>query len=154
MNYSILTKQAALLTESTSNLISDLSNVSSLLFNELKDVSWVGFYIYSNGKLLLGPFCGKPACTEIKVGNGVCGTSFERKETVLVENVHEFPGHIACDSASNSEIVVPVFYKGSIVGVLDLDSTSFNRFNNEDKIGLEAIAEVISNSFGKEQFKL
>lgn len=154
MNYSTIKKQASLLIESTDNLISDLSNIAALLFNSLEDVSWAGFYIYSNGKLLLGPFMGKPACIQIEVGKGVCGTAFAKKETVLVKNVHDFSGHIACDSASNSEIVVPIFVNNKVVGVLDLDSTSLNRFDEEDKVGLEGIAEVVSNSFLKEQFKL
>ena len=154
MNYSTIKKQASLLIESTDNLISDLSNIAALLFNSLEDVSWAGFYIYSNGKLLLGPFMGKPACTQIEVGKGVCGTAFAKKETVLVKNVHDFSGHIACDSASNSEIVVPIFVGNKVVGVLDLDSTSLNRFDEEDKAGLEGIVEVVSTSFSKEQFKL
>ena len=154
MNYSTIKKQAALLIESTDNLISDLSNVAALLFNSLEDVSWAGFYIYSNAKLLLGPFIGKPACTQIEVGKGVCGTAFANKETVVVKNVHEFSGHIACDSASNSEIVVPIFANNKVVGVLDLDSTSLNRFTEVYKIGLEEIVEVVSRSFLKEQFKL
>lgn len=154
MNYSTIKKQASILIESTNNLISDLSNVSSLLFNSLDDVSWVGFYIYSNGKLLLGPFMGKPACTEIEIGKGVCGTAFANKETVIVKNVHDFIGHIACDSASNSEIVVPIFANEKVVGVLDLDSTSIGRFTETDKMGLEDIAKVISVSFFKEQFKI
>ena len=154
MNYSTIKKQSSLLIESTDNLISDLSNIAALLFNSLEDVSWAGFYIYSNGKLLLGPFMGKPACTQIEVGKGVCGTAFIKKETVLVKNVHDFSGHIACDSASNSEIVVPIFVKNKVVGVLDLDSTSLNRFDEEDKAGLEGIVEVVSTSFLKEQFKL
>lgn len=152
MSYSLLIKQAKMITENTNNLISDLSNVSSLLFNSLGDVSWVGFYIYSNGRLLLGPFNGKPACTEIEIGRGVCGTAFEREETIIVDNVHEFSGHIACDAASNSEIVVPIVFDERIVGVLDIDSTSFSRFDEEDKIGLENIADIISLSFAKEQF--
>lgn len=154
MNYSTIKKQASLLIESTDNLISDLSNIAALLSNSLEDISWAGFYIYSNGKLLLGPFMGKPACTQIEVGKGVCGTAFVKKETVLVKNVHDFSGHIACDSASNSEIVVPIFVKNKVVGVLDLDSTSLNRFDEEDKTGLEGIVEVVSISFSKEQFKL
>ena len=154
MNYSTIKKQASILIESTNNLISDLSNVSSLLFNSLNDVSWVGFYIYSNGKLLLGPFMGKPACTEIEIGKGVCGTAFAKKETVIVKNVHDFTGHIACDSASNSEIVVPIFANEKVVGVLDLDSTSIGRFTETDKMELEEIAKVISKSFFKEQFKI
>lgn len=154
MNYSTIKKQASLLIESTDNVISDLSNIAALLFNSLEDVSWAGFYIYSNGKLLLGPFMGKPACTQIEVGKGVCGTAFAKKETVLVKNVHDFSGHIACDSASNSEIVVPIFVNNKVVGVLDLDSTSLNRFDEEDKAGLEGIAKVVSTSFSKEQYKL
>ena len=154
MNYSTIKKQASLLIESTDNLISDLSNIAAVLFNSLEDVSWAGFYIYSNGKLLLGPFMGKPACTQIEVGKGVCGTAFAKKETVLVKNVHDFSGHIACDSASNSEIVVPIFVGNKVVGVLDLDSTSLNRFDEEDKVGLEGIAKVVSTSFSKEQYKL
>ncbi len=154
MNYLTLKNQIKAFIESTNNLISDLSNVSSLLFNSLEDVSWVGFYIYSNEKLLLGPFMGKPACTEIEVGKGVCGTAFIKKETVIVKNVHDFVGHIACDSASNSEIVVPIFLDGKVVGVLDIDSTSLNRFNETDKVGLEGITKVFSTSFSKEQFKL
>ena len=154
MNYPTIRKQIELITESTNNLISDLSNASAILFNALKDVSWVGFYIYSNNKLLLGPFMGKPACTEIEIGKGVCGTAFIRKETVIVKNVHVFEGHIACDSASNSEIVIPIFINDKVIGVLDLDSESLNRFNEEDKKGLEEIAKVISSSFSKEQFIL
>ena len=154
MNYSTIKKQASILIESTNNLISDLSNVSSLLFNSLDDVSWVGFYINSNGKLLLGPFMGKPACTEIEIGKGVCGTAFAKKETIIVKNVHDFIGHIACDSASNSEIVVPIFTNEKVVGVLDLDSTSIGRFTETDKMELEEIAKVISESFFKEQFKI
>ena len=154
MNYSTIKKQASILIESTNNLISDLSNVSSLLFNSLDDVSWVGFYIYSNEKLLLGPFMGKPACTEIEIGKGVCGTAFAKKETIIVKNVHDFIGHIACDSASNSEIVVPIFANEKVVGVLDLDSTSIGRFTETDKMELEEIAKVISESFFKEQFKI
>lgn len=154
MIYPTIKKQVSLLTESTNNLITDLSNVSSLLFNSLEDVSWVGFYIYSNGKLLLGPFMGKPACTEIEVGKGVCGTAFANKETLIVKNVHDFVGHIACDSASNSEIVVPIFANNKVVAVLDIDSTSLGRFSEIDKIGLEEIAKLLSISFSKEQFNI
>lgn len=154
MNYSILKKQVQTLTENTTNLITDLANISALLSNSLNDVSWVGFYIFSEGKLLLGPFVGKPACTKIEIGKGVCGTSFAKKETIVVENVEEFPGHIACDSASRSEIVVPIFYKNEPIAVLDLDSTSYSTFTIEDKEGLEEISKIISKCFSKEQFKL
>ena len=153
-NYSLLNKQLNVLTKTTTNNISILANVSALLFHELSDVSWVGFYLCANNHLELGPFQGKVACTVIPFGKGVCGTSIERNETILVPNVHEFPGHIACDSASNSEIVVPIFLNNEVVAVLDLDSTSLNRFTEEDKIGLEDISATIATSFAKEQFKI
>ena len=144
-NYSLLNKQLDVLTKTTTNNISILANVSALLFHELSDVSWVGFYLCVNNHLELGPFQGKVACTVIPFGKGVCGTSIERNETILVPNVHEFPGHIACDSESNSEIVIPVHLNGNLYGVLDIDSTSLARFNEEDKIGLELIAKAIEN---------
>ena len=126
--------------------ISMLSNAAALLNEYLDDINWVGFYLYKNGKLHLGPFQGKVACTEIEIGKGVCGTAFEKKLMLNVENVHKFEGHIACDSASNSEIVVPLISNGKRIGVLDIDSTSFNRFNQEDEKILEEIAKIISSA--------
>ncbi len=127
--------------------ISVLSNASALLNQYLEDVSWVGFYLLKDNKLILGPFQGLIACTEIEIGKGVCGASAKTRETQIVENVHNFPGHIACDSRSNSEIVIPIIINGSLYGVLDIDSTSFNRFNQEDekelKIFLGEISKVL-----------
>ena len=138
------------LTEQLESLISldkyevtSLSNMSSFIFYNMPDVSWAGFYLVKEGKLILGPFQGKIACTEIKFGKGVCGTTAVKKETIIVKNVHEFPGHIACDSASNSEIVVPIFKNGELYGVLDLDSTKLERFNEKDKILLESMVKIL-----------
>lgn len=123
--------------------ISKLANTSSLLHQNLESINWVGFYLVKNSELVLGPFHGKPACTKIPFGKGVCGTSIQICETVLVPNVHEFPGHIACDANSNSEIVIPILINGVRVGVLDIDSPILNRFTPEDKIGLEAVVKIL-----------
>lgn len=128
----------------TKDKISLLANLSALYMQTIKDINWVGFYLHKNGKLHLGPFQGKVACTEIEIGKGVCGTAFEKKLMLNVEDVHKFDGHIACDSASNSEIVVPLISNGKRIGILDIDSTSFNRFNQEDEKILEEIAKIIS----------
>ena len=126
------------------HFIANLANASALLWEFLDDINWAGFYLLENGKLVLGPFQGKPACIEIEIGKGVCGTAVSEGRTQLVKNVHEFPGHIACDSASNSEIVVPLRKEGQIFGVLDIDSPSFGRFTEEDRTGLEEFAEILS----------
>lgn len=131
--------------------ISNLANASSLLFNTLKDLNWAGFYLLEGKTLILGPFQGKTACIEIPVGKGVCGTSVQKRETVLVKNVHEFPGHIACDSASNSEIVIPIFNGDSIYGVLDIDSPVIARFNEEDKDGLEEFVRILEKELFKKE---
>ena len=123
--------------------ITSLSNMSALIFYNMPDVSWAGFYLVKDGKLILGPFQGKIACTEIKFGKGVCGTPAVKKETIIVKNVHEFPGHIACDSESNSEIVVPIFKNGELYGVLDLDSKKLERFDEKDKILLESLVKIL-----------
>ena len=120
-----------------------LANASSLLNQHINNINWVGFYILEGDYLYLGPFIGKPACTKIKVGKGVCGTCIKNDSTIIVPNVHEFEGHIACDSASNSEIVVPLHKDGKVVGVLDIDSPSLNRFNEDDKAGLELFAKTL-----------
>ena len=126
------------------DLTANLANVSSLINLALDDINWAGFYIMKGGELVLGPFQGKPACIRIKVGSGVCGTAVAEDRTQLVKDVHEFPGHIACDSASNSEIVVPIHNPdGTVFGVLDIDSPLFGRFSEEDKNGLEAVVKVI-----------
>ena len=125
--------------------ITSLSNISSLLNMYMDDINWVGFYLLKDNELILGPFQGKPACTNIKVGKGVCGTCIEKKDTILVKNVHEFSGHIACDSASNSEICIPIYdKKNNLYGLLDIDSPSFNRFDEFDKKNLEAICNIIN----------
>lgn len=127
----------------TENKVSILANVSAVLF-EMEDVSWAGFYILKNQKLLLGPFQGRVACTEIEIGKGVCGKSFEKSETLIVDDVHKFDGHIACDSRSNSEIVVPIMKDDLPIGVIDIDSTSFNRFSKIEKDFLEKVSYIVS----------
>lgn len=126
--------------------IANLSNASALFWMLLEDINWVGFYIMKNGALKLGPFQGKPACVDIQVGRGVCGTAVATKEVQLVENVHDFPGHIACDSASNSEIVLPIIVDDQVVAVLDIDSPIVNRFDLEDKKGLGKIIDNLAKN--------
>ena len=121
----------------------NLANASALIFNTLEDLNWAGFYLMEDGKLVLNAFQGKPACIEISVGRGVCGTAVYEKRTLVVPDVHKFEGHIACDGASESEIVVPLFKNGTVVGVLDIDSPEKNRFSDEDKQGLEKFAAII-----------
>ncbi|MDO4481079.1 MAG: GAF domain-containing protein [Erysipelotrichaceae bacterium] len=135
----LLSKQLECLIEDDKYEVTILSNMSSFIYHSLEDVSWAGFYLFKDNQLILGPFQGKVACTVIPLGKGVCGTSALNQETLIVENVHEFKGHIACDSASNSEIVVPIIIQDTLYGVLDLDSTSFDRFE-KDK---ESIIEMV-----------
>lgn len=123
--------------------IADLANAAALIYNALDDLNWAGFYMLEENILVLGPFQGMPACIEIPLGRGVCGTAAMNNETLVVKNVHEFAGHIACDSASNSEIVIPLRVNGEVVGVLDIDSPSFERFDEKDKAGLEELAKII-----------
>lgn len=123
--------------------IADLSNAAALIYNALSDLNWAGFYLKEGDILVLGPFQGKPACIEIPMGRGVCGTAAIMNETLVVENVHEFAGHIACDGASNSEIVIPLRVNGEVMGVLDIDSPIFSRFDDKDKAGLEELAKII-----------
>ena len=143
MDYKLLCAQLKALTEDVQNEISNLSNASALLWQELADINWAGFYKMEGGILVLYPFQGKPACIRIPVGRGVCGTAVAEKKTQLVPDVHQFPGHIACDCASNSEIVVPIHKNGEIWGVLDIDSPEFGRFTEEDRKGLEAFVRVL-----------
>jgi GAF domain-containing protein len=140
--YDLLAAQLASLVEGERDLVANAANFSALLYHTLPDLNWAGLYFHKEGSLVLGPFQGQPACVRIELGRGVCGTAAEGRRTVVVENVHEFPGHIACDSASNSEIVVPLVRGGRLVGVLDLDSPSLARFDDEDKNGLERLAEI------------
>ncbi|MEH7525746.1 GAF domain-containing protein, partial [Bacillus sp. JJ1503] len=131
-NYKLVKKQLAALLEGESNVIANLSNASALLNQFLDRINWVGFYLMENGELVLGPFQGLPACVRIPIGKGVCGTSAKLMETVRVEDVHLFPGHIACDAASQSEIVIPLIKNGQLIGVLDIDSPEKNRFDEVD----------------------
>ena len=142
-DYEALTQQLSALTEGIPYNIANLANASALLWQTLEDINWAGFYIMENDALVLGPFQGKPACIRIPVGKGVCGTAVAENTTQRVENVHTFPGHIACDSASNSEIVIPVRKNGQVWGVLDVDSPVFCRFTEEDRTGLEKFVAVI-----------
>ena len=140
--YESLTAQLRSLLEDERDVIANAANLSSLLYHSLPDLNWTGFYFLKGDELVLGPFQGKPACVRIGLGSGVCGTAAKRRETILVDNVHDFPGHIACDSASNSEIVVPIVVGGRLIGVLDLDSPSLSRFDDEDAAGLNDLVEI------------
>jgi GAF domain-containing protein len=126
------------------DFIANLANASALLYHSLPDLNWAGFYLLKQGELVVGPFQGKPACVRIAIGKGVCGTAAERRETVIVRDVHEFPGHIACDAASNSEIVVPMVKSGELIGVLDLDSPKLARFDEQDRDGLEMFVAALT----------
>jgi L-methionine (R)-S-oxide reductase len=130
------------------DLIANAANTSALLFDALPDLNWAGFYLYKSGELVLGPFQGKPACVRIAIGKGVCGTAAQRRETVRVEDVNQFPGHISCDSASNSEIVIPLIRGNELLGVLDLDSPKLRRFDDADQRGLEALTKTFIASLG------
>jgi len=125
------------------NRIANLANISSLLFHTLTHVNWVGFYLLHHDELILGPFQGKPACIRIPIGKGVCGTAVAQRATQLVKNVHSFPGHIACDGDTNSELVIPLIHDGKVYGVLDLDSPVLERFDEDDQQGLEKIVELL-----------
>ena len=140
--YQLMNAQLQALIEDVPHRIANMANASALIFDTLEDLNWAGFYLMENGMLVLGPFQGKTACIEIRVGKGVCGTAVERDKIMLVEDVHQFPGHIACDSASNSEIVLPIHANGEIIGVLDIDSPSLARFDEEDKEGLAEFVRI------------
>ena len=137
-----LARDLAALLHGERDLIANAANTAALLWDALPGLNWAGFYLYKSGELVLGPFQGKPACVRIAIGKGVCGTAAERRATVVVEDVHAFPGHIACDSASNSEIVVPLLEGSRLLGVLDLDSPKLARFDDADRAGLELIAAI------------
>ena len=138
--------QARALVAGERDAVANAANLAALLFNTLPDVNWAGFYFMKEGGLVVGPFQGNPACVRIPLGQGVCGTAALRRETILVEDVHAFPGHIACDSASNSEIVIPLLRGDAVLGVLDLDSPRFARFSVEDQRALEALAALYVES--------
>ena len=143
VNYDLVIQQLSALTEGVPYETANLSNASALLWQELPDINWVGFYKMEGGALVLGPFQGKPACIKIPVGRGVCGTAVAQDAVQLVYDVHQFPGHIACDSASKSEIVLPIHVKGEIWGVLDIDSPFIGRFTEEDRSGLLEFAAIL-----------
>src|SRR5436190_10060583 len=141
--YDQLASQLSSLLAGERNLIANAANFSALIFHSLPDLNWAGFYFAQDGELVLGPFQGQPACVRIKIGQGVCGAGAAKCETVIVPNVHEFPGHITCDSASNCEIVVPLMKGSKLIGVLDLDSPSKSRFDQEDARGLEGLVRIL-----------
>ena len=143
-DYEALCMKLSALLDGVPHRIANLANASALIYESLEDLNWAGFYLLEGETLVLGPFQGRPACIEIPMGRGVCGTAAQTGQTQLVPDVHLFPGHIACDSASNSEIVVPLRIDGKVVGVLDLDSPWPGRFTDEDQAGLEAVGEIVS----------
>jgi GAF domain-containing protein len=141
--YNQLASQLSSLLAGERDLIANAANFSSLIFHSLPDLNWAGFYFVKDDELVLGPFQGKPACMRIKLGQGVCGTAAAKGVTTIVPNVYEFPGHIACDAASNSEIVVPLLKGERFIGVLDLDSPLQSRFDEDDAAGLEALVRIL-----------
>jgi len=142
--YGQLEAQLRALLHGERDFIANCANTAALLWHSLPDLNWVGVYRLVENELVLGPFQGKPACVRIKLGKGVCGTAAATRQTVLVPNVHEFPGHIACDTASQSEIVIPLISSGQLLGVLDLDSPKLNRFDAADQAGLERLAAILA----------
>ena len=143
INYESLCESLRALVDGVPHKTANLANASALLYHSLDRLNWAGFYLIEDGKLVLNAFQGKPACIEISVGRGVCGTAVSEKRTLVVPDVHKFEGHIACDGASESEIVIPLFKNGTVVGVLDIDSPEKNRFSDLDKQGLEAFAAIV-----------
>jgi GAF domain-containing protein len=140
--YAELARQARGLFEGERDAIANAANLASLIYGVLADLNWAGFYFLKGGELVLGPFQGQPACVRIAIGKGVCGSAAAARETLIVPDVDKFPGHIPCDSASRSEIVVPLIKDGRVVGVLDLDSPDLNRFDHNDRRGLEALVRL------------
>lgn len=146
VDYPALLAQAAALVEGVPYRVANLANISALLWQNLPQINWAGFYLREGDSLILGPFQGKPACIRIPLGKGVCGTAAEENRTVRVEDVHCFPGHIACDADSNSEIVIPLRREGQVWAVLDIDSPLTGRFSPEDQAGLEALAGLLEKN--------
>jgi len=144
--YTELARDLRALLQGERDLVANAANTAALVYDALPGLNWAGFYLYKSGELVLGPFQGKPACVRIAIGKGVCGTAAARRQTVLVEDVHAFPGHIACDSASNSEIVIPLLRGDELLGVLDLDSPQHARFGPADASGLETLARIFMDS--------
>ena len=151
-DYALLAQQADALTRDVPHLIANLANISALLYTSLPDINWAGFYLADKDRLILGPFQGNPACVEIAFGRGVCGMAAAQDKTQLVPDVHLFPGHIACDSASRSEIVIPLHRNGKVIGVLDIDSPSSARFTEEDREGLELLVSILEKTLWLQSF--
>lgn len=145
-DYKTLNQQLAALIQGVPYETANLANAAALLYHTLEDLNWAGFYLLEAGQLVLGPFQGKVACIIIQLGRGVCGTAAAEDRTLVVADVHQFPGHIACDSASNAEIVVPLHRGGQVVGVLDIDSPCLDRFSQRDQAGLEAFARILEET--------
>lgn len=141
--YELLLAQLEALISDEEDFIANLANASALLYDQMEGINWAGFYLYKENQLVLGPFQGKPACVRIQIGKGVCGTAAQSKEVIVVEDVHEFPGHIACDAATNSEIVLPILKNGELFGVLDIDSPVKNRFDEIDQEYLQGFLDII-----------
>ena len=147
--YEVLAKELHSLLEGEPDELANAANTAALVFHGLPEINWVGFYFFKGGQLVVGPFQGKPACSRLALGNGVCGTAAAQRKTIVVPDVHQFPGHIACDSASASEIVVPMVVDGRLIGVFDVDSPVTGRFDAEDRAGLELIVGVFLEAIGK-----
>ena len=145
-NYKLMVQTVKAFLSGESNVIANLSNISAIINEYVKDINWVGFYLMEEDELVLGPFQGKPACIRIPMGRGVCGTTALKKETIVVTDVHQFPGHIACDGTTNSEIVIPIIKAGVVFGVLDVDSPVFNRFTELEQKYLEVVVALIEAS--------
>jgi GAF domain-containing protein len=144
--YKLINAQVQALISGESDTVANMANIAAVLFNNLEQINWAGFYLYKEKQLVLGPFQGQPACIRIPMGKGVCGTSAATKQTLIVKDVHEFEGHIACDAASNSEIVVPILVNDELFGVLDIDSPVTARFDDDDKLGLELLVKTFSEA--------
>lgn len=150
-DHSSLCTSLKALVDGVPHMTANLANAAALLYNSLHSVNWAGFYLRQGDSLVLGPFCGKPACISIPMGKGVCGSAASAEKTLVVPDVHSFPGHIACDGASNSEIVIPLMKNGEVIGVLDIDSPVPDRFSDEDRAGLEAFAKIIEDAIAYSQ---
>lgn len=152
--YSQLASQLRALLADASDLISNAANTAALIYHTLPDINWAGFYFLKGDELILGPFQGKPACTRIPLGKGVCGAAAKEQKTLVIPDVQKFPGHIACDTASNSEIVIPLIQNNNLLGVLDIDSPALGRFDEQDQIGLERLAGIFVDKTGHFRDKL
>lgn len=143
LEYKTLHQALIALIEDEPDALANLANSAALLYHSMEEINWAGFYLYKENQLVLGPFQGKPACIRIAIGRGVCGTAAQKRESILVQDVHEFPGHIACDAASASELVIPIIKENKLLGVLDIDSPRRSRFNERDRQGLEEYRDIL-----------